>query len=232
MEKDWDKRAKRNPRKYVALESWKTPEEFDKSGLLDAERILQGVNGTENWRALEVGVGVGRILRHTANHFKEVYALDVSGEMLKIAKSELQDYGNVKFVQGSGSDLSFFPGGMFDFVYSVKVFQHVPREAFISYLNEIARVLKPEGILRFQIFEKTKMLGLIPWFLLRNLRNFHFRFWVFPPNSDSWIARSYSRDELALLLKENFNVLKMENPTGREGDLWVTGQVKKATEVA
>jgi len=227
MEKDWDKRAKVNARKYVALDGWKTQEEFEKSGLLDAKKVLQDVSTMENCVALEIGVGVGRVLKHTASHFKEVYAIDVSGEMLRIARVELRDINNVRFFQGNGNDLSNFPAGTFDFVYSVKVFQHIPREAFVNYINDIARVLKPEGMLKFQIFEKTKILSLIPWFWLRNLWNFHFKFWDIPPDKDSWIARSYSRDELAHMLQNRFNILKMENLSRREGDLWVTARVRK-----
>jgi ubiquinone/menaquinone biosynthesis C-methylase UbiE len=221
MKENWNKRARLNPRKYVALGSWKTKEEFDKSGLIDAKRVLQGINANKNWVVLEVGVGVGRIVKHLANYFKEIYGVDVSDEMVKIAKNKLKKFGNINIFQNNGNDLSIFLNNTFDFVYSVKVFQHIPRKIFLKYLDEIYRVLKPNGLLKFQIFEKTKILNLIPQYWLRNLRHFHLKFCQTPPDNDTWIARSYSREELSSILKKRFDVIKMENPSGQEGDLWI-----------
>jgi len=227
MKEDWNKRARLNPRKYVALWSWKTREEFDASGLCDAKKVLQGININKNWVILEVGVGVGRVLRYLAKSFKEIYGVDVSDEMLKIARNELNEYRNVKILQNNGADLSLFRNGMFEFVYSVKVFQHIPEKNFAKYLDEIYRVLKPNGLLRFQIFEKAKILNLIPWFWLRNLRHFHLKFWKAPPDNDTWSARSYSKQELSSILEKRFELLRIENLSKGEGDLWITAKVKK-----
>ena len=226
MRSDWNKRARLNARKYVALGDWKTEKKFYESGKVDAQKILHDIKIDNNWVILDFGVGVGRILRHLCNYFKEIYGVDVSDEMVRISKSQLKEFENVKICQ-NWDDLSFFSSDKFNFIYSCYVFQHIPKKVFITYLTEIHRILKPDGLLRFQIFEKQKILNLIPWFWLRNLRQGHLKFWQSPPDNDSWIARSYSRDELFLILRKEFDVIKMENPNKREGDLWVTAKVKK-----
>jgi ubiquinone/menaquinone biosynthesis C-methylase UbiE len=227
MKKDWNRRAKSNPRKYVASASWKTTEEFEKSGWVDASKVLQGIDVGQHWIALEVGVGVGRIARHLANRFGEIYGVDVSDEMVRIANAELGELENVRFIQNNGADLPMFPDNTFDFVYSVKVFQHLPRRIFGKYLHEIQRVLKPGALWKFQVFENRKILNLVPWCWLRNLRHCHLKFWQDPPDDDTWIARSYSMNELSLMLGDSFDVIDVENPTRTEGDFWVTARVRK-----
>lgn len=229
MRKDWNKRAETNVRKYIALESWKTREMFDKSGLIDSQKVLKDIEINRNWRVLEIGVGIGRIAKHMSKYFNEVYGLDVSNETIKIAQDELKEYNNVKIYQNNGIDLSILSeSNIFDLVYSVKVFQHMPRKVFLNYLDEIRRVLKPNGLLKFQIFEKTKLFGIVPWYYLRNLKNYHLKFWQEPPETDTWIARSYSRDDVKVYLQsKGYECLTMENPTGQEGDLWITAKLTK-----
>jgi len=226
MRVDWNRRALLNARKYVAFGDWKTEREFIESGKIDAQKILRDLKIDKNWIVLEFGVGVGRILRHLRIYFKEIYGVDVSDEMVRLSQFQFKEFENVKICQNCGN-LSFFSSDKFDFVYSCYVFQHVPKKVFINFLEEIHRILKPDGLLRFQIFEKQKMLNLIPWFWLRNLRHGHLNFWRSPPDNDSWIARSYKRDELFSILKRDFEVIQMENSNQREGDLWVTAKVKK-----
>ncbi len=216
----WDRKARVNARKYIALHAWKTEDEFDKSGAMDAERVLSGVILPPDSKALEIGVGTGRIAKHSAEHFREISAVDVSSEMVRRAKERLAVIPNCKIFQTNGADLSIFPDETFDFVYSVYVFQHLPQRLFREYADEACRVLKTDGQFKFQIFENTRVFGTIPRFWLRNLRHFHIKFWRHPPDTDVWVARAYSRNEIREMLK-GFPIVKMENPSKKEGDLWV-----------
>ena len=156
---------------------------------------------------------------------KELTFADISSEMIKIASKELRDFKNVTIFHCNGLDLSDLSECSFDLVYSVWVFQHVPSKVFCGYLKEINRILKPNGILIFQIFEKLKILGLIPKYWLRNLKHRHFHFWKSPPDNDTWIARVYSRNELKEILDSiGFEVVNFENPTSNEVDLWITAR--------
>src|SRR5881227_2023381 len=74
--------------------------------------------------ALEIGCGPGRLLRPLSRHFGEIHGVDVSDQMIALAKERLRDTPNAFPHHSSGSDLSLFPDEKFDFVYSYAVFQH------------------------------------------------------------------------------------------------------------
>jgi ubiquinone/menaquinone biosynthesis C-methylase UbiE len=102
-------------------------------------------------RILEIGCGIGRMTRELANIFGEVYATDVSAEMIKQARTRLEDWTNVHLYETNGLDLAELPSGHFDLVFSAYVFQHVPSaEVIRANLTEAYRVLKPGGVLKFQ----------------------------------------------------------------------------------
>ena len=47
-----------------------------------------------NWRALEIGCGPGRLMRPMSRHFVEIHGVDVSDEMIALAKEKLRDIPN------------------------------------------------------------------------------------------------------------------------------------------
>ena len=83
----------------------------------------------------------------------QLVGLDVSGEMVRRARTRLGHVANVEFVEGDGVSLAAFPESSFDLVFSHIVFQHAPREVFAGYLPEVVRVLKPTGSFVFQLPE-------------------------------------------------------------------------------
>ncbi len=102
--------------------------------------------------ALEIGCGPGRLLRPMSRHFGEIHGVDVSDEMVRLARERLADVANARVHATSGADLAPFAAETFDFVYSYAVFQHIPsRDVVFRYLEETRRVLKPGGVLRCQI---------------------------------------------------------------------------------
>jgi len=150
MRADWDRRAAEDAYFYVAFaERKQTREAFlataaENLGIFEADlaRLPAGEK-----RALEVGCGPGRLMLPMSRHFTEIHGVDISGEMVKLARENLADVPHAHVQQTEGSDLRMFSANLFDFVYSYAVFQHIPsREVVLSYLREIARVLKPGGI--------------------------------------------------------------------------------------
>jgi 2-polyprenyl-3-methyl-5-hydroxy-6-metoxy-1,4-benzoquinol methylase len=161
MARDWDERAKENARHYVATgkEQW-TDEEFFHSGELAVEQqilndminICQG-RDPRQMRVLEIGCGAGRITRALAARFGEVHAVDVSSEMVRLARAGLADMPNAFIYQNNGKDLSVVPDAKpFDFAFSMIVFQHIPsREVIYSYVREVHRLLRPGALFKFQV---------------------------------------------------------------------------------
>jgi SAM-dependent methyltransferase len=161
MQQDWDARALENARYYVATgrADW-NDEDFFASGeravaddvLTDMTNICQGQD-PKHMRVLEIGCGAGRITRALSNVFGEVHAVDVSGEMVRLARAALADRPNVSIYQNNGEDLTTIPSGVrFDFAYSTIVFQHIPsREVIETYVREAGRLLRPGALFKFQV---------------------------------------------------------------------------------
>jgi len=167
MQEDWDQRARINARYFVntARADW-TDEEFFRSGeqtvaeeiLTDMINICQGKDPKE-MRVLEIGCGAGRVTRALAKLFGEVHGVDVSGEMVALAREALRDFPNAFVYQNNGMDLSVLPPGLiFDFAFSSIVFQHIPsREIIESYVREVNRVLRPGALFKFQVQGDTRV---------------------------------------------------------------------------
>ena len=160
MRRDWDARARENARYFVATgrEEW-SDEEFFRSGekaisediLTDMINICQGKDPRE-MRVLEIGCGAGRLTRALSNIFGEVHAVDVSGEMVELARQAVADRPGVHVYQNNGCDLSVIPAKEFDFAYSAIVFQHIPsREVIENYVREVHRLLRPGALFKFQV---------------------------------------------------------------------------------
>lgn len=166
MEQDWDERAREDARYYVATvqQEW-TDEEFFRSGqaavgeqiLNDMGNICQGRDPNQ-MRVLEIGCGAGRVTRALAGVFGEVHGVDVSGEMIRLARLALADKPNAFVYQNNGVDLSVLGDLVFDFAFSTIVFQHVPsREVIENYVREVYRVLRPGALFKFQVQGDTQV---------------------------------------------------------------------------
>lgn len=160
MREDWDERARENARYYVATGNteW-TDEEFFASGertvaeeiLTDMGNICQGKSPAE-MRILEIGCGAGRVTRALAKLFGEVHAVDVSGEMVRLAREAVKPFPKAFIYQNNGQDLAVVPDQPFDFAFSSIVFQHIPsRDIIENYVREVSRLLRPGALFKFQV---------------------------------------------------------------------------------
>lgn len=159
MRRDWDRRARENARFYVvnSQEHW-TDEEFFEGGrktvanhiLTDTINIFQG-RAPRGMKVLEIGCGVGRVTRALGELFGEVHAVNVSGEMVGLARSACADQPNVFIYHNNGHDLQPLDG-VFDFAFSSCCFQHIPSYDVIeSYVREIGRLLHVGALFKFEV---------------------------------------------------------------------------------
>jgi 2-polyprenyl-3-methyl-5-hydroxy-6-metoxy-1,4-benzoquinol methylase len=103
-------------------------------------------------RALDFGCGIGRLTAALARRFEQVDGLDLSPEMIHRARVKVPD-GTVAFHVNPRPDLKLFEDDRFDLVVSLIVLQHVPSDLQRGYVSEFVRVLRPGGLLVFQIPE-------------------------------------------------------------------------------
>ncbi|HUA22288.1 MAG TPA: methyltransferase domain-containing protein [Bryobacteraceae bacterium] len=158
MREDWNRRAREDAHYYVAFGGRDQDEaEFDATAAdvlknLEAELKRLAANANRRaWRALEIGCGPGRLMKPLSRHFGEIHGVDVSDEMIALARERLRGIPHAHVHATSGASLAQFADESFDFVYTFAVFQHIPsREVVLEYMREIRRVLKPGGIFRGQ----------------------------------------------------------------------------------
>jgi SAM-dependent methyltransferase len=176
MRVEWDARARENARYFVATcnADWTDRDFFDSGRQSVAEEILTDMGNIcqgkdpKQMTVLEIGCGAGRITRALSEIFGEVYAVDVSGEMIARAKEALADVPNAHVFQNNGADLKVLGDIQADFAFSIIVFQHIPsREVIYNYVREVHRLLRPGGLFKFQVqgaeFEESKS-GMDTWF--------------------------------------------------------------------
>jgi ubiquinone/menaquinone biosynthesis C-methylase UbiE len=102
--------------------------------------------------ALDFGCGVGRLTRAAAALFHRCVGLDISAGMVQKALELNRQYENCTFQVNDRPDLAAFSDSQFDLIYSFIVLQHVPQKDDIKrYIAEFVRVLKPGGLLAFQL---------------------------------------------------------------------------------
>ncbi len=95
---------------------------------------------------LNIGCGVGRVEKYLAPRVREMWSIDISGEMIRRAEKRLAGLPNVHLREvGNREFLSSFGAGTMDVVFSFLVLQHIEREDAFLYLRDAHRVLKPGG---------------------------------------------------------------------------------------
>jgi len=132
-------------------------QEFFASGEREIDSLMSscGIARGDNGRVLDFGCGVGRLSNALRSYFPEVYGVDISVEMIRLAK---QYTPSCTFLLNPKDDLSIFADNFFDFVYSNIVLQHQRTKNIArSYITEFLRVVKPSGKVVFQMPYKLRV---------------------------------------------------------------------------
>ena len=120
------------------------------------ERVLDRIPLAPDWVCVEIGCGIGRLLKPIAQRCRAAIGVDISETMVQYSNNFLADTPNARVHVNDGSSLGMIADSTVDFVYSHLAFQHITRYEIVeSYLAEIARVLKPGGYLRVQILREA-----------------------------------------------------------------------------
>ncbi|MEZ4749934.1 MAG: class I SAM-dependent methyltransferase [Bdellovibrionota bacterium] len=160
VRKRWEKNARLDPMWAILAQPSKEnggwdPEAFFEPGRRSLDSALErvGVNfvGAPFDRALDFGCGMGRISQALAARGREVHGVDISEEMVRLAREHNQFPANCSYHHNPTTDLSLFQSETFDFVYCVIVLQHMPPALMKGYLKEFLRVLSRQGQILVQI---------------------------------------------------------------------------------
>lgn len=153
----------------------------------------------------DIGTGTGYLAKALAQKAAHVFAIDVSPEMLAVAKREVEKEGlkNVEFIEGNAGELPLEDASV-DMVFANMLLHHLSDPALA--LAQFFRVLKPGGCVVISDIEE------------------HAHEWVKKEKSDLWLG--FDREELTLWLTESgFSKVKVEElgcdccTTGSKGQM-------------
>lgn len=160
MQNYWNSHARRDPLWAVVSDPSKAKRrwvlsEFMATGtreiaLLWYELGRMNLRPSLQARALDFGCGVGRLTQALAARCGSVTGVDVSDEMLTIARA-VGRHHNVGYHCNAREDLDTFPTNSFDLVYSNIVLQHIEPILVEGYLREFGRIIDISGLLIFQL---------------------------------------------------------------------------------
>ena len=157
MRRYWDRRAREDPYFFVDTRLAYGAPDLDRFWM-GGEEALDGLLRAVDMRVdpgdvvVEIGCGVGRMTRPLAARAGRVLALDVSPEMLALARAHNEELDNVEWILGDGESLTGVADASVDGCVSLVVFQHVTsEEVVLGYVREIGRALKPGGWAAFQV---------------------------------------------------------------------------------
>ncbi len=212
----WNRAAAENA--VDAIFTGATAEIFESSGKGDADRLLPFVDPRS--RVLNIGCGIGRVEKYLAPHVAEIWAVDISGEMIARARIRLADFQNVHVKElDLGEFLRSFEDGSFDLVFSFLVLQHMEREDAYRYLDDAFRILKPGGKLSVQFPN-----------LLSPEYSAAFREGALLSLRSPGRVRAYTEPEVRHLLEIlRFEVESIAVSAGREGNAEIYAVAKKRT---
>lgn len=126
--------------------------------LFDFAKFDQG----ENKIVLEIGVGMGADhIEWAKSSPKLLVGSDLTERAANHTKKRLSLYGFESNIQIGDAEKLHYKSNSFDLVYSWGVLHHSPDTS--KTINEVLRVLKPNGTAKIMLYNKYSIVGFILW---------------------------------------------------------------------
>lgn len=161
LQRTWEGLAQADPLWAICTDPAKqnrrwSREEFFATGKNEVGVVLRcvaelGVSVDGKAPALDFGCGVGRLTSALAEHFAECWGVDISPTMITLAKEFNHDVPQCRFLLNERDKLESLNDNYFGFIYTSIVLQHMAERYIRKYIAELARVLRPGGVLVFQL---------------------------------------------------------------------------------
>ena len=134
--------------------------EYFENGKLDAdqlERTMSGLNLPPDCKVLEFASGYGRVSRHLKH--LSLTAADIHSDAVDFLNERI----GVQAVRSTQIPEHFDPGALYDFIFVLSFFSHLPDAVFGRWLGKLTSLLRPGGKLLFTTHgeaagEKSKIL--------------------------------------------------------------------------
>ncbi|MBI5084014.1 MAG: class I SAM-dependent methyltransferase [Acidobacteria bacterium] len=161
---------------------------FDEAGKVDAEHLLLPFIQPGH-TVLDIGCGIGRLLKWVAPRCSKAIGMDISKGMLAKARRRLSSLPNLELMQ-LPQRLTFpLASASVDFAYFYHVSEHMDREDAYKILGEIRRTLKSNGValVQFSLLDHPDNRG-------------EFLRWAKAGDAEGVRSRFYTEQEAHLML--------------------------------
>jgi ubiquinone/menaquinone biosynthesis C-methylase UbiE len=153
-------------------------------------------------KALEVGCGTGEFTRLLSKHARRIFAVDLSPQMIRLARQQSIDYPNIEYATANVMHLSL-PFESYDCIVSLATLHHLPLKQAVLKMKD---ALKQGGVLIIhdlvadeRIIDRVKSLLAFPVSAAR-------RFWktgrLRAPREVRQAWREHGKGEVYLTLSE------------------------------
>ncbi len=158
----WNRLARKNARyfSHPGTESGRRVGDYElrESGRVEYEEFILGdealgslLSDRATKTVLDLGIGVGRHAEIFARDFSSLIGVDISEEMLRVARQRLAGLQNVSLYPTDGRHLPV-PDASVDLVFSRETFESIAeRQVILAYLREIFRVLRARGVAKIEL---------------------------------------------------------------------------------
>jgi SAM-dependent methyltransferase len=143
---DWS--VQQSEEASVALYSLGNPELLQRATDEIVARLRTWGLITGDTDLLDIGCGIGRLLVALAPYVASATGIDVSAEMVKVAKRRSAGFKNVTVLKGDGRGLTGIADASFDLAIAVDSFPYLRQSGYAlveHFVAESARVLRPRG---------------------------------------------------------------------------------------
>ncbi len=107
---------------------------------------------------LEIGCGTGEFSHLLAVRAEKVLAIDLSTQMIRLAREGSKLYPNIEFIEGDAMTYQL-PDSGFDCIATLTTLHHLPMEAT---LRKIRKALKPGGVfVCLDLYQRSNLSDLI-----------------------------------------------------------------------
>ena len=154
----WDDKATSYTGALIAVDGSSDESSVVATGARSANQVAAALDLKLTDSVLELGCGVARIGVPLAPRVGFWQGVDISQNMVDVAKQRLVGLNNTA-AQALTRPALPFPDASFDAVYCIAVFIHMDKEDFYLYLREALRVLKPGGRIYFDHWNLTHAVG-------------------------------------------------------------------------
>lgn len=132
-------------------------EQIEKDKSKTANKIEEAINIKPTDIGLEIGSGTGYITKLFAKKSQHIHACDISESYLSAAKDYCNELNNITYHLIEPGNLNLALTQPVDYVYSNNVFIHLNFYEIVNYLEQLKKILRPNGTFWFDFIEVERV---------------------------------------------------------------------------